>query len=125
MTQTIRPYIINVDGQKKLCITYVFASRNFPDLSYSYLCKDIQLNYEKTPAQETAQIGKIKYGKLYEIARYQHDSFQYFVTTTDKHTEEDVRQDIEHFDTILGNEMKSHFIGYVLATGLTQKWQKD
>ena len=53
MTQTIRPYIINVDGQKKLRITYIFASRNFPDLSYSYLCKDIQLNYEKTPAQET------------------------------------------------------------------------
>ena len=38
----------------------------------------------------------------YEIPRYQHDSSQYIVATTDKDAEERVMQDVQHFNTILG-----------------------
>lgn len=57
-------------------------------------------------------------GKLYEIPRYQHDSSQYILATTDNHTEEPVRQDVEHFNTLLVNETKSRGIRYIVAIGL-------
>ena len=57
----------------------------------------------------------------YEIHRYQNDSFQYIVATTNKHAEEHVRQDVDHFNSILSNEMKSQGIKYVFAIGSTQK----
>ena len=57
----------------------------------------------------------------YEIHRYQNDSFQYIVATTNKHAEEHVRQDVDHFNAILSNEMKSQGIKYVFAIGSTQK----
>ncbi|HEX5976820.1 MAG TPA: hypothetical protein VFY68_06065 [Nitrososphaeraceae archaeon] len=58
---------------------------------------------------------------IYEIHRYQNDSFQYIVATTNKHAEEHVRQDVDHFNAILSNEMKSQGIKYVFAIGPTQK----
>jgi hypothetical protein len=58
---------------------------------------------------------------LYEIHRYQNDTFQYIVATTNKHTEEYVRQDVEHFNALLSSEMKSQGIRYVFAIGSTQK----
>lgn len=58
---------------------------------------------------------------FYGIHRYQNDTFQYVVATTNKHTEEHVRQDVEHFNAILNNEMKSQGIRYVFATGSTLK----
>ena len=57
----------------------------------------------------------------YEIHRYQNDSFQYIVATTNKHAEEHVRKDVDHFNAILSNEMKSQGIKYVFAIGSTQK----
>ena len=57
----------------------------------------------------------------YEIHRYQNDSFQYIVATTNKHPEEHVRKDVDHFNAILSNEMKSQGIKYVFAIGSTQK----
>jgi hypothetical protein len=57
----------------------------------------------------------------YEIHRYQNDSFQYIVATTNKHAEEHVRQDVDHFNAILSNEMKSQGIKYVFAIGSTHK----
>ena len=59
-------------------------------------------------------------GNLYEIHRYQHDTFQYIVAATNKHTEEYVRQDVKHFNAILSSEMKAQGIRYVFATGSTQ-----
>jgi hypothetical protein len=58
---------------------------------------------------------------IYEIHRYQNDSFQYIVATTNKHSEEHVKQDVDHFNAILSNEMKSQGIKYVFAIGSTQK----
>ena len=58
---------------------------------------------------------------IYEIHRYQNDSFQYIVATTNKHAEEHVRKDVDHFNAILSNEMKSQGIKYVFAIGSTQK----
>ena len=57
----------------------------------------------------------------YEIHRYQNDTFQYIVATTNKHTEEDVRRDVEHFNAILSNEIRSQGVRYVFAVGSTQK----
>jgi hypothetical protein len=57
----------------------------------------------------------------YEIHRYQNDTFQYIVATTNKHTEEDVRRDVEHFNAILNNEIRSQGVRYVFAIGSTQK----
>jgi succinate dehydrogenase/fumarate reductase flavoprotein subunit len=57
----------------------------------------------------------------YEIHRYQKDTFQYVVATTNKHTEEYVRRDVERFNAILSNEIRSQGIRYVLSTGSTQK----
>jgi 2-methylcitrate dehydratase PrpD len=54
---------------------------------------------------------------IYEIHRYQNDSFQYIVATTNKHSEEHVKQDVDHFNSILSNEMKSQCIKYVFAIG--------
>ncbi len=58
---------------------------------------------------------------IYEIHRYQNDSFQYIVATTNKHCEEHVKQDVDHFNAILSNEMKSQGIKYIFAIGSTQK----
>ncbi|HEX7207780.1 MAG TPA: hypothetical protein VF233_06315 [Nitrososphaeraceae archaeon] len=52
---------------------------------------------------------------IYEIHRYQNDSFQYIVATTNKHSEEHVKQDVDHFNAILSHEMKSQGIKYVFA----------
>jgi hypothetical protein len=57
----------------------------------------------------------------YEIHRYQNDTFQYVVATTNKHTEEYVRRDVERFNAILSNEIRSQGIRYVLSTASTQK----
>ena len=57
----------------------------------------------------------------YEIHRYQNDTFQYIVATTNKHTEEDVRRDVEHFNAILSNEIRSQGVRYVFAIGSIQK----
>ncbi|MGA8106491.1 MAG: hypothetical protein WB815_07525 [Nitrososphaeraceae archaeon] len=57
----------------------------------------------------------------YEIHRYQNDTFQYIVATTNKHTEDDVRRDVEHFNAILTNEIRSQGVRYVFAVGSTQK----
>ena len=57
----------------------------------------------------------------YEIHRYQNDTFQYVVATTNKHTEEYVRRDVERFNAIMSNEIRSQGIRYVLSTGSTQK----
>jgi hypothetical protein len=54
---------------------------------------------------------------IYEIHRYENDSFQYIVATTNKHSEEHVKQDVDHFNAILSNEMKSQGIKYVFAIG--------
>jgi hypothetical protein len=58
---------------------------------------------------------------FYEIHRYQNDSFQYIVAATNKHTEEHVRQDVDHFNAILSNEMKSQGIKYLFSIGSTPK----
>ncbi|MGI8834241.1 MAG: hypothetical protein ACR2IS_16600 [Nitrososphaeraceae archaeon] len=58
---------------------------------------------------------------FYEIHRYQDDTFQYVVATTNKHTEEEVRQDVGRFNAILTNEMKSQGIRYVFSTDSTPK----
>ena len=58
---------------------------------------------------------------IYEIHRYQNESFQYIVATTNKHSEEQVKKDVYHFNAILSNEMKSQGIKYVFAIGSTQK----
>lgn len=58
---------------------------------------------------------------FYEIHRYQNDTFQYVVATTNKHTEEEVRQDVGRFNAILNYEMKSQGIRYVFSTGSTPK----
>jgi uncharacterized protein with NAD-binding domain and iron-sulfur cluster len=63
---------------------------------------------------------KLDMANLYEIHRYQHDTFQYIVAATNKYTEECVRQDVEYFNAILSNEMKSQGIRYVFATGSTR-----
>ena len=60
---------------------------------------------------------------LYEIHRYQNDNFQYVVAATNKHTEEHVRHDVDHFNAILSNEMKSQGIKYVFAIGSTKREQ--
>jgi hypothetical protein len=57
----------------------------------------------------------------YEIHRYQNDTFQYVVATTSKHTEEYVRRDVERFNAIMSNEIRSQGIRYVLSAGSTQK----
>ena len=57
----------------------------------------------------------------YEIHRYQNDTFQYVVATTNKHTEEYVRRDVERFNAIMSNEIRSQGIKYVLSTCSTQK----
>jgi hypothetical protein len=57
----------------------------------------------------------------YEIHRYQNDTFQYVVATTTKHTEECVRRDVERFNAIMSNEIRSQGIRYILSTGSTQK----
>jgi hypothetical protein len=59
--------------------------------------------------------------ELYEIHRYQNDTFQYVVATTNKHTEEYVRRDVERFNAIMSNEIRSQGIRYVLSTGSPQK----
>ena len=58
---------------------------------------------------------------FYKIHRYQNDTFQYVVPTTNKHTEEEVRQDVGRFNAILNNEMKSQGIRYVFSTGSIPK----
>jgi hypothetical protein len=58
---------------------------------------------------------------FYEIHCYQNDTFQYVVATTNKHTEEEVRQDVGRFNAILNNEMKSQGIRYVFSIGSTPK----
>jgi uncharacterized protein with NAD-binding domain and iron-sulfur cluster len=63
---------------------------------------------------------KLDMANLYEIHRYQHDTFQYIVAATNKYTEECVRQDVEYFNAILSNEMKSQGIRCVFATGSTR-----
>jgi hypothetical protein len=57
----------------------------------------------------------------YEIHRYQNDTFQYVVATTNKHTEEYVRRDVERFNAIMSNDIRSQGIRYVLSIGSTQK----
>jgi hypothetical protein len=57
----------------------------------------------------------------YEIHRYQNDTFQYVVATTNKHTEDYVRRDVERLNAIMSNEIRSQGIRYVLSTGSTQK----
>ena len=54
---------------------------------------------------------------LFEIHRYQHDNFQYVVARTNKHTEEQVRKDIEKMNEMLSEEAKSEGIRYVFAIG--------
>jgi len=53
---------------------------------------------------------------IYEIHRYENDTFQYIVATTNKYTEEQVRQDVERFNAILSNEMKSQGIRYIFVS---------
>ena len=53
---------------------------------------------------------------IHEIHRYQNDTFQYIVATTNKYTEEQVRQDVERFNAILSNEMKSQGIRYIFVS---------
>jgi hypothetical protein len=57
----------------------------------------------------------------YEIHRYQNDTFQYVVATTNKHTEDYVRRDVERLNAIMSNEIRSQGIRYVLSIGSTQK----
>jgi hypothetical protein len=57
----------------------------------------------------------------YEIHRYQNDTFQYVVATTNKHTEEYVRRDVARFNAVMSNEIRSQGIRYVLSTASTQK----
>ena len=54
---------------------------------------------------------------VYEIHRYQHDSFQYVVARTNKYTEEQVKKDIEKMNEMLNEEAKSQGIRYVFAIG--------
>jgi hypothetical protein len=59
--------------------------------------------------------------ETYEIHRYQNDTFQYIVASTNRYTEEQVRKDVESFNTMLSNEMKSQGIRYVFVKQFNYK----
>ena len=54
---------------------------------------------------------------VYEIHRYQHDNFEYVVARTNKHREEQVKNDVETMNKMLSKEAKSQGIRYVFAVG--------
>ena len=54
---------------------------------------------------------------VYEIHRYKNDNFEYVVARTYKHTEEQVRKDVEKMNSMLNEEAKSQGIRYVFAIG--------
>jgi hypothetical protein len=54
-------------------------------------------------------------GKVLEIHKYKGDAFMYVVASTNKHSENDVKNDTEKMNNMLSPEMKSEGIHYVFA----------
>jgi hypothetical protein len=63
-------------------------------------------------------------GSVYEIHRYLGDEFQYVVARTAKHSEGQVRGDVEKMNAILSPEMKAQGIRYVFALGTADSMNK-
>ena len=52
---------------------------------------------------------------IYEIHKYQHDSFQYVVASTNKYSEIKVKNDVERMNTMLNESLKTMGIKYVFV----------
>ena len=52
---------------------------------------------------------------IYEIHKYQHDSFQYVVASTNKYSETKVKNDVERMNTMLNESLKTMGIKYVFV----------
>jgi hypothetical protein len=52
---------------------------------------------------------------IYEIHKYQQDSFQYVVASTNKYSETKVKNDVERMNSMLNESMRTMGIKYVFA----------
>jgi hypothetical protein len=54
-------------------------------------------------------------GLVYEIHKYQHDDFQYVVASTNKYSENKVKNDVERMNGMLNESLKTMGIKYVFV----------
>jgi hypothetical protein len=62
---------------------------------------------------------------IYEIHCYQGEVFQYVVATTNKLSEEKVREDVKKMNHALGSEIHRKGIKYVFAVAANSKAARD
>jgi hypothetical protein len=56
-----------------------------------------------------------KMGVIYEIHKYQHEHFQYVVASTNKYSENKVKNDVERMNAKLNESLKTMGIRYVFV----------
>jgi hypothetical protein len=54
-------------------------------------------------------------GLVYEIHKYEHDDFQYVVASTNKYSENKVKNDVERMNGMLNESLKTMGIKYVFV----------
>jgi hypothetical protein len=54
-------------------------------------------------------------GDMYEIHKYQHNDFQYVVASTNKYSEEKVKNDVERMNAMLNESLKTMGLRYVFV----------
>jgi hypothetical protein len=54
-------------------------------------------------------------GVVFEIHKYQHDDFQYVVASTNKYSENKVKNDAERMNAMLNESLKTMGIRYVFV----------
>jgi hypothetical protein len=63
-------------------------------------------------------------GQINEIHKYRGESFLYVVARTNKHSEDQVKSDVEKMNGMLSPQMKSEGIRYVFAFGTLEGMSK-
>ena len=58
-------------------------------------------------------------GIIYEIHKYQHDNFQYVVASTNKYSENKVKNDVERMNSMLNESLRTMGIRYVFTVSDT------
>ena len=56
---------------------------------------------------------------IYEIHKYQQDSFQYVVASTNKYSETKVKNDVERMNSMLNESLRTMGIKYVFTVSDT------
>ena len=90
-------------------ILYNLSLRNWQKLTYCKLFLTARVDLFSTNIRPM--------GQVYEIHKYMGESFLYVVARTNKHQEDNVKNDVEKMNGMLSPQMKSEGIRYKFALG--------